>query len=135
MKSWYLPLCAMLLLGIAGAAAAEELKAGDAAPAFRLVDADGNEYTLDDFKGKQGVVLAWFPRAFTPGCTLEANAFAEAMPEFEKAGAQVVGMSADPVDKLKDFSRKECRDKFPVASASPATIIPIRVGANAAICA
>lgn len=68
------------------------------------------------------VVLYFFPKAFTQGCTLEANAFAEAMDDFEAAGATVVGLSADNLDTLREFSTKECRDKFAVATATPATI-------------
>ena len=67
-------------------------------------------------------MLYFFPKAFTQGCTLEAKAFADAMPEFRKAGARVVGMSADNLDTLKKFSTEACRSKFPVATASPATI-------------
>jgi peroxiredoxin Q/BCP len=55
-----------LLLGI-GAASAEDLEPGATAPEFELAGSDGNAYTLSQFTGKQGVVLAWFPRAFTPG--------------------------------------------------------------------
>jgi len=65
------------------------------------------------------VVLYFFPAAFTPGCTAEAREFAERMDEFKAAGATVIGMSADPVDKLARFSTEECRDKFAVASAGP----------------
>ena len=68
------------------------------------------------------VVLYFFPKAFTQGCTLEAKAFADAMPEFRKAGARVVGLSADNLDTLKKFSTEACRSKFPVATASPAMI-------------
>jgi peroxiredoxin Q/BCP len=55
-----------LLLG-ADTASAADLAPGDMAPAFELAGSDGNTYTLSQFVGKQGVVLAWFPRAFTPG--------------------------------------------------------------------
>ena len=55
-----------LLLGI-GAASAGDLEPGAMAPEFELAGSDGNAYTLSQFAGKQGVVLAWFPRAFTPG--------------------------------------------------------------------
>jgi peroxiredoxin len=68
------------------------------------------------------LVLYFYPKAFTQGCTLEAKAFADAMPEFRKAGARVVGMSADDLETLKKFSTEVCRSKFPVATASPATI-------------
>jgi len=68
------------------------------------------------------VVLYFYPKAFTQGCTLEAKAFADAMPEFRKAGARVIGLSADDLPTLKRFSTEACRSAFPVASASPATI-------------
>lgn len=54
---------------------AAELKAGDKAPDFSLVGSDGKTYNLADFAGKQTVVLAWFPKAFTPGCTKECKSF------------------------------------------------------------
>ena len=68
------------------------------------------------------VVLYFYPKAFTQGCTLEAKAFADAMPEFRKAGARVIGMSADDLDTLKRFSTEACRNQFPVAIASAETI-------------
>ena len=68
------------------------------------------------------LVLYFYPKAFTKGCTLEAHAFSEATPEFRKAGARVVGMSADDLDTLKRFSTEACRSKFPVATATPATV-------------
>ena len=64
---------AMLLTCSIGSAA--ELKVGDDAPDFTLVGSDGKTYKLSDFKGKQAVVLAWFPRAMTPGCTKECTSF------------------------------------------------------------
>lgn len=71
---------------------------------------------------KGPVVLYFYPKAFTQGCTLEAHAFSEASGEFRKAGAQVIGMSADDLPTLKRFSVEECRNAFPVATASGATI-------------
>jgi peroxiredoxin len=68
------------------------------------------------------VVLYFFPKAFTKGCTLEAHAFSEASAQFRKAGARVIGMSADDLPTLKRFSVEACRNAFPVATASPATI-------------
>ena len=68
------------------------------------------------------LVLYFYPKAFTQGCTLEAKAFADAMPEFRKAGARVVGMSADNLETLKRFSTEACRSAFPVATASTSTI-------------
>ena len=71
---------------------------------------------------KGPVVLYFFPKAFTKGCTLEARAFSEASDEFKKAGARVIGMSADDLPTLKRFSVEECRNAFPVATATAATI-------------
>ena len=66
------------------------------------------------------MVLYFFPKAFTSGCTAEAHAFSESIGDFRKAGAQVIGMSADPLPILKKFSVEECRSAFPVATANPA---------------
>ena len=72
---------------------------------------------------RQGpVVLYFFPKANTPGCNLEAKAFAEKINDFKRAGAQVIGMSGDTLEALTEFSRKECAGQFPVARATPATI-------------
>ena len=68
------------------------------------------------------VVLYFYPKAFTKGCTLEARAFSEAADDFKKAGARVIGLSADDLPTLKRFSVEECRNAFPVAIASPAVI-------------
>ena len=64
------------------------------------------------------VVLYFYPRAFTEGCTLEAHAFSEAAADFRRAGARVIGMSADDYDTLRRFSVEACRNAFPVATAS-----------------
>ena len=71
---------------------------------------------------KGPVVLYFYPKAFTKGCTLEAHAFSDASAEFRKAGARVIGLSADDLPTLKRFSVEACRNAFPVATASPATI-------------
>ena len=68
------------------------------------------------------VVLYFYPKAFTSGCTMEAHAFAAAMDDFHKAGATVLGLSADNMQALESFSTKECSNKFPVGIASPAII-------------
>jgi len=76
------------------------------------------------------VVLYFYPQAFTGGCTLEARAFSEAAPEFRRAGARVIGMSADDYDTLRRFSVEGCRSAFPVATASAATIRAYDVALN-----
>lgn len=68
------------------------------------------------------VVLYFYPKAFTQGCTLEARAFSEAEKDFKAAGAQVIGLSADDYTTLARFSVEECRNAFPVATATPAMI-------------
>ena len=71
---------------------------------------------------KGPVVLYFYPKAFTQGCTLEARAFAEASADFKAAGATVVGMSADDLPSLQRFSKEACRDKFAVGVANPGVI-------------
>jgi peroxiredoxin Q/BCP len=105
--------------------ASASLERGAAAPRFSTSAAlAGRTFTFDlAAKLREGpVVLYFFPRAFTQGCTLEANAFAEAMDDFEAAGASVLGMSADDIATLQRFSREECRDEFPVGRATAAII-------------
>jgi peroxiredoxin len=100
------------------------LKRGVKAPDFTTTGAvGGKEFKLHLAQQlKKGpVVLYFFPKAFTSGCTAEAHAFSEAIGDFKKAGAQVIGMSADNIATLKDFSVKECRSAFPVATATPET--------------
>lgn len=112
-------------LAAATVPAAAELPKGEKAPAFSTRAAlAGKEFgfTLSAALAKGPVVLYFYPKAFTQGCTLEANAFAEAMPQFKAAGASVVGMSGDDIETLKRFSREECRDAFPVGVASPRVI-------------
>src|ERR1043165_8656183 len=98
------------------------LKVGDKAPDFTTTGAVGGKefkiHLAQQLK-KGPVVLYFFPKAFTSGCTAEAHAFSESIADFKKAGAQVVGMSADNLKTLHDFSTKECRSAFPVATATP----------------
>jgi thioredoxin-dependent peroxiredoxin len=79
-------------------------------------------FNLERALKKGPVVLYFYPKAFTQGCTLEAHAFAEASADFKAAGATVIGMSADDMASLKRFSTEACRDKFAVAIASPQII-------------
>jgi len=115
-------IAAVALAGLASVTpASAELPKGAKAPVFSTRAAlAGKEFgfALKAALAKGPVVLYFYPKAFTRGCTLEANAFAEAMPQFKAAGASVIGMSADDIATLKDFSRKECRDAFPVGVAS-----------------
>ncbi|TXC73690.1 peroxiredoxin [Sphingorhabdus soli] len=102
-----------------------QLAEGKRAPLFRTTGAlAGKPFAFDLAKQlKKGpVVLYFYPKAFTEGCTLEAHAFAEASGDFKKAGATVIGMSTDGYEALQKFSREACRDKFAVATATPAIV-------------
>lgn len=119
----------MLLTGfaiaLAALPAAAALPTGAMAPDFVTAAARAGEpfqLRLSEELKKGPVVLYFFPKAFTQGCTLEARAFSEANDEFRRAGAQVIGMSGDDLPTLRRFSVEECRNAFPVASATPATI-------------
>src|SRR5687768_424525 len=97
--------------------AAAALPTGGKAPNFVTTGAmAGKAFRLDLKQQLRNgpVVLYFFPKAFTKGCTLEARAFSEAEPEFRKAGARVIGMSADDVATLQKFSVEECRNAFAV---------------------
>jgi peroxiredoxin len=117
-------LFALAAASLAVTPATAALKVGAKAPDFTTTGAvGGKEFKLhlaQELK-KGPIVLYFFPKAFTSGCTAEAHAFSESIGDFKKAGAQVIGMSADNLATLKDFSTKECRSAFPVASATPAT--------------
>jgi len=118
-------LCLALALTALPIAAQAALKVGDKAPDFSTqVSLAGKAmpFSLKDALKKGPVVLYFYPAAFTPGCTIEAHDFAEATDDFNKLGATVIGMSGDGIEKLNKFSVSECRNKFAVGSASPATI-------------
>jgi peroxiredoxin Q/BCP len=84
--------------GVAAPAAAGDLKIGDQAPNFKLQASDGKTYQLSEFKGKEGVVLAWFPKAFTQGCTIECKSLAEHGDMIKKYNAKYFMISVDPLD-------------------------------------
>ncbi|AOX17518.1 peroxiredoxin [Kozakia baliensis] len=95
------------------------LPIGQKAPDFTTQASQGGKeftYTLTAALKKGPVVLYFYPAAFTKGCTVEAHDFAEAIPQFQAAGASVIGVSMDPIAKLDKFSVSECRSAFPVAS-------------------
>lgn len=107
------------------APAVAELPVGSKAPPFVASTAQAGKagrFSLAAALKRGPVVVYFYPRAFTPGCTLEARAFAEAKADFAAAGASVIGMSADDLATLKRFSVEECRGKFPVGVATPAII-------------
>jgi peroxiredoxin Q/BCP len=101
------------------------LPVGAAAPDFTTTASVGGKdfsFTLKKALKKGPVVLYFFPAAFTSGCTAEAHAFAEAAADFRKQGATLIGLTAGNAERINEFSKVECRDKFPVGLATPATI-------------
>jgi thioredoxin-dependent peroxiredoxin len=82
------------------------LKVGQKAPDFKLKSDSGEEVSLKDFKGKR-VVLYFYPKASTPGCTVEACEFRDLRPKFEKENVVVLSVSADPEKALANFKKKQ----------------------------
>jgi peroxiredoxin Q/BCP len=82
------------------------IKVGDAAPEFDLPDAAGNRVKLSDFRGRQSVVLYFYPKDDTPGCTKEACSFRDSYESFKDAGAEVIGISSDSQASHQKFADK-----------------------------
>jgi peroxiredoxin Q/BCP len=82
-----------------------EITEGSKAPAFDFATAGGDRVTLDGLKSRK-VVLYFYPKADTPGCTTEGQDFSALIADFNKAGATVIGLSRDPVKKLDRFKAK-----------------------------
>lgn len=110
---------ALLLAAPAGAVLAPGARAPDFATRGAVAGKVVN-VRLAQLLKKGPVVLYFFPAAFTGGCNAEAHAFAEAVDDFRKAGATVIGMTAGNVDKLEAFSSEKCAGKFAVAATAPA---------------
>jgi thioredoxin-dependent peroxiredoxin len=110
----------LVLLGcVLAAPASAALKVGDAAPDFSAPAVLGDKeftFSLSEALKRGPVVVYFYPKAFTHGCTIEAHEFAEATASFTEAGASLIGISADTIETQKEFSLQECRSKFPVAA-------------------
>ncbi len=91
-----------------------KLEPGEKAPSFALPDETGTVLTAEDFAGK-GLVIYFYPKAFTPGCTGESCDFRDNHERFAAAGYQIVGVSPDPIDRLARF-RAEHDLPFPLLS-------------------
>ncbi len=91
------------------------VKVGDAAPDFSLVGSDGKTYKLSDFKGKQAVVVAWYPRAFTGGCTAECKSFKEKGDALKQYDVAYFTASTDTVEKNTEFA-KSLEVDYPILS-------------------
>jgi len=106
-----------LSVGLFATAAQAALKPGDSAPDFTVQAATGGKdfsFSLAEQLKKGPVVVYFYPKSFTRGCTIEAHEFAENIENFKAAGATVIGLSSDKIEVQREFSTKECRDKFPV---------------------
>src|SRR5581483_405136 len=111
---------------IATVPALAALNVGQKAPDFTLEASLGGKvypFSLADALKKGPVVLYFYPAAFTTGCTIEAHDFAEAVDDYKKLGATVIGVSHDDIDTLKRFSVSECRSKFAVAGDTGGSVI------------
>src|SRR3954470_24092926 len=102
-------------LGLAGPAAAADLKPGDKAPGFSLMGSDGKMYTLDQFKGKKAVVIAWFPKAFTGGCIAECKSLKESSDTLKPLNVAYFTASVDAPDYNKKFAESLMLD-YPILS-------------------
>lgn len=108
-----------LIFMLFATAALAGLKPGDPAPDFSLQAAQGGKdfaFSLKEALKKGPVVLYFYPKSFTRVCTEEAHEFAEAMEQFAAMNASVIGVSGDRIETQREFSAKECRDRFPVGA-------------------
>ena len=138
----HLVTASLVLAGLIATPSFAAMKPGDAAPTFTAQATVGGEeftFSMADALKKGPVVLYFFPKAFTKGCTAEAHAFAEAAEKYKAHGATLIGMSADDIGTLQKFSIQECSAKFPVASdpelkviKSYDTVLTLQSGATVA---
>lgn len=129
MTSLARPLLAAAAIAVTAPALAA-LPVGTTAPDFSTQGALGGktfQFSLAQALKKGPVVLYFFPKSFTTGCTIETKAFADASDDFRKAHATLIGVAADPIEDLQRFSTEACRSKFPVAVASPTMIKDYKV--------
>ncbi|MBL6752488.1 MAG: peroxiredoxin, partial [Nevskia sp.] len=113
------PLALLAAALLAAGPALAALHEGDKAPDFTAPASIGGKvfsFSLAQALKKGPVVLYFYPAAFTPGCTIEAHDFAEAIDRYSALGATVIGVSHDDIEKLNKFSVSECRSKFAVAA-------------------
>jgi thioredoxin-dependent peroxiredoxin len=116
----------LLLVAFTTQPAFAVLKVGNEAPDFAAEAALGGKpftFRLSEALAKGAVVLYFYPKAFTTGCTIEAHAFAEATPRFHALGATVIGVSSDNIETLKRFSVEACRNQFAVAADAQSKVI------------
>ena len=113
-------------LGLTTTAAIAALKPDGPAPDFTVQAAQGGKeftFSLAEALKNGPVVVYFYPKSFTSVCTVEAHEFAENIENFKAAGAAVIGLSSDPIEVQREFSAKECRDKFPVGADPKLSVI------------
>ncbi len=118
-------LTALALAALCARSAAAPLPNGTKAPDFTLQATRGGKvftFSLAAALKKGPVVLYFYPAAFTPGCTIEAHDFADAIGKYKALHATVIGVSHDPLAKLQRFSVSVCRSKFAVAADTNQTV-------------
>ena len=121
-----LSLAGTLAFALAATVSHAALKVGDKAPDASMDAALGGQafrFQLAEALARGPVVLYFFPKAFTSGCTYEAHEFAEATARFNALDATVIGVSNDDIETLKRFSVEACRSKFAVASDAGSKVI------------
>ena len=91
------------------------------APNFKLLDQDGNKKSLSDYSG-QWILLYFYPKDMTPGCTTEAQCFRDRINDFQKLGVQVIGVSCDSVASHKKFATKHSLN-FPLLADTEKTVV------------
>jgi thioredoxin-dependent peroxiredoxin len=119
--SGWLALGLGLVLSGVGVVSAADLKVGDKAPPFTMKGSDGKTYSLDQFKGKQAVVVAWYPKAFTGGCTAECKSFRAKSKEMKEMKAAYFTASVDTVEENTRFARSLDAD-YPILSDPDKTV-------------
>ena len=120
----FVAVATMMLLASAAGAQDAQLQVGDMAPDFTLQASDGETYKLIDFRGEQAVVIAWYPRAFTRGCTIECKSLAENGHLIREYEVTYFMASVDPLEENTAFAAEQNAD-FPLLSD------PTKVTANA----
>jgi len=110
-----------------------ELKEGQKSPDFILESSEGRKISLKDFKGKKNVVLYFYPKDMTSGCTLEACSFRDNLARVEKAGAVVLGVSTDDVVSHQKFTYKH-QLNFPLLADTDKELLKLTVSGKRKNC-
>ncbi|MFA8300516.1 MAG: peroxiredoxin [Hyphomicrobiales bacterium] len=84
----------------------KKIKVGSKIPQFELIDQHGKKFDSHSLIGEKNIVLYFYPKDFTPGCTIEAKGFRDSYEVFKEAGAEVIGISADSIESHENFCQK-----------------------------